>query len=143
MTTPTAPLDQFQLDFTEMFFCWSSFKFVQRLTFCEEFWFAAASESEKNTQILKSFSSIICFFWLQDNLIEMFLEWPSSKTVQVILISLKNWAARRHQERRKITHLYNTILIKVVVRFQDTNLWPLLISYFFNNVHSLQFHLHS
>ena len=57
----------------------------------------------------------------QDNLAEMFFEWPSTKTVQAILISLTNRAPRRHQEWCKMTKLCNSILIKVLVRFQDTN----------------------
>ena len=102
MTTPSIPLDQFQLNFTGMFLCWSSFKIVQRLIFCVQLWLL---EKYPNFKILLHNPLV----WFQDNLIEMFLEWPSTKTVQAILISLINRAARRHQERHKMTKLYNSI----------------------------------
>ena len=44
----------------------------------------------------------------------MFYEWSSTKTVQAIMILLKNGAARRHQEMFKVTKLYISILIKVL-----------------------------
>ena len=73
--------------------------------------------STKNVQA----TLIYPFVRFQYNLAEMLFGWLSTKNVQATLISLTNRATKRHQERCKMTKLYNSTLIKVLVKFQDTN----------------------
>ena len=92
--------------------------FFKDLTFCVELWLLIRKwKKPKNFKILFLHNLLVRF---QENLVEMFFEWPSTKTVPAILILLKNRWARRHKEMRTLTKLYNSILIKVL-RSQDIN----------------------
>ena len=78
---------------------------------------AATSEIEKNTQTLKTSISII---HLSDSKIiwQKYSLGDSTKTVQAILISLTNGSKA---SSGKVQNDKTSILIKVLVRFQDTN----------------------
>ena len=82
-------LDQFQPNLIEILLRWSSFKCVQRYKLCRELMLLWYHKGRQTPTLLNS--SLNPLVWFQDNLAEMFFEWPSTTFVQAIFIDWKTW----------------------------------------------------
>ena len=126
-----------------MFLRWSSFKYVQRIQFHEELWLLQhQKEGSAKTSSPKE------HVWFENYFAQMFLGWPSTKVVKIILI------CKHGHQGAELVFTYMCILIfffksscsKVLAQFEN-NLaqivlgWP-LYQHCLNYFHSVAVELH-
>ena len=116
MTTPTIPLNQFQIHFTGIFLCLSAFKIIQRYAFCVELWFLRHQKVTK-LPTFRNCSPPSPLSQFQDNVIEMFLMWPSTKMFKPYWL-VKKQVSKAESEKGQNYILYNSILIKGLSNFK-------------------------
>ena len=128
-----------------MFLCWSSFKIVQRLTFYVELWLLRHHKGRKIPKLSNPFlHNLLVRF--QNNLVEMFIEWPDP--LQKLFKSYWfRWKAGQQGGIRKGVKWQKFIIpfflkflldFKIQMAFTEKPFY-----YFFKSVHSLQVHLQS